>query len=93
MRPRWLLPKGFVVLGISVDDPVARLEPYVEQLKMNYPVLLGLDRDDVKDAFGPIVGFPTTFLIGRGGTICRQHVGFTPKDVFEREIRALLSAP
>src|SRR5205085_2520345 len=83
-------PRGFVILGVSVDDPVSALKPFVDQFKMTYPVLIGLDRDDVKDAFGPPVGFPTSFVIGRDGKVCREHPGFTPKDQFEREVEALL---
>jgi len=86
-------PRGFVVLGVSIDDSVSKLKPFVERFKMNYPVLLGLDRDDVKDAFGPLVGFPTSVLIGRDGRICHRHVGFAPKEQFEQEIKALLSGP
>jgi peroxiredoxin len=83
-------PQGFVVLGVSVDDPVSKLRPFAAQLKMNYPVLVGMGRDDLQEAFGPLLGFPTAFLIGRDGRICKQHTGFTPKDQFEREIKALL---
>jgi len=83
-------PQGFVVLGVSIDDPVAKLTPFAAQFKMNYPVLVGLGRDDLKDAFGPLVGFPTSFLIGRDGKVCSQHTGFAPKDTFEREIKSLL---
>jgi peroxiredoxin len=83
-------PLGFVVLGVSIDDPVAKLKPFAAQFKMNYPVLVGLGRDDVKDAFGPIVGYPTSFLIGRDGRICTQHTGLAPKEEFEREIKALI---
>ena len=83
-------PRGFVALGISVDDPVSKLKPYVAQLKMNYPVLIGNGRDDVQKAFGPIWGLPTSFLIGRDGRICKKHTGFATKDQFEREIKALL---
>jgi cytochrome c biogenesis protein CcmG/thiol:disulfide interchange protein DsbE len=82
--------QGLVVLGVSVDDPVSRLKPFAQQLKMNYPVLVGLDRDDVKNAFGPPPGYPTSFIIGRDGKICAQHTGFVPKDEIEREIKALL---
>ena len=84
--------RGFVVLGVSVDDPVSKLEPFVTRYKMNYPVLIGDARDDVKDAYGPLVGFPTSVLIGRDGTICKTHVGFAPKEQFERDINALLPA-
>ena len=57
---------------------------------MDYPVLIGDGRDDVKDAFGPLYGFPTTFLINREGDICHQHTGYAPKEQFEQEILSLL---
>ncbi|MBI2150021.1 MAG: TlpA family protein disulfide reductase [Acidobacteria bacterium] len=82
--------QGFVVLGVSVDDPVSKLKSFAKELRMNYPVLVGLDRDDVKDAFGPPPGYPTSFIIGRDGKICSQHTGFAPKEEFERKIKALL---
>ena len=43
-----------MILGVSVDDPVEKLKPYAAQMKMNYPVLVGVGRDDVQDAFGPL---------------------------------------
>jgi peroxiredoxin len=82
--------RGLVVLGISVDDTIDKLKPFAAQYKMNYPVLVGLDRDDVQDAYGPIWGIPTTFIIGRNGQICRKHTGMATKQQFEKEILALL---
>jgi peroxiredoxin len=82
--------RGFVILGVSVDDPVPALKAFAKQFKMNYPVLPGADRDDIKDAFGPLYGFPTSFIISRDGRICTQHTGFAPKEEFERAIKALL---
>jgi peroxiredoxin len=83
-------PQGFVVLGVSIDDPVAKLKPFATQFKINYPVLVGLGQDDLQDAFGPLVGYPTSFLIGRDGTICTRHTGLAPKERFEREIKTLM---
>jgi len=82
--------KGVAVIGVSVDDPVLALRPFVTQFNMSYPVLVGLGRDDVERAFGPFYGFPTSVLIGRDGKICKEHVGLTPREQFEREIKALL---
>lgn len=84
-------PQGFVVLGVSVDDPVSKLKPFAAKLKMNYPVLVGAGHDDLQESFGPLIGFPTSFLIGRDGKICTEHTGLVPKEQFEREIRALLN--
>ena len=81
---------GLQIVGISVDDTADKLAPYVRDMKMNYPVLQGLDHDDVQEAYGPIVGIPVSVLISRDGKICATHTGLTGKDVFEREIKALL---
>jgi thiol-disulfide isomerase/thioredoxin len=81
---------GLQVIGVSVDDPQARLAPYVAQMKMNYPVLQGLDHDDIQDAYGPMFGIPVTIVISRDGKLCAKHVGLSSKDRFEAEIKSLL---
>src|SRR2546426_3206209 len=53
--------QGLQVLGFSVDDPVPALKDYAAQMKMNYPILVGMGHEDVQDAFGPMPGLPTTF--------------------------------
>ncbi len=78
------------VLGISVDDTPEDVQPYAEQLKMNYPVLIGLNRTDVEESYGPFLGIPQTFIVARDGTICRKHAGIASKERFEAEIKALL---
>ena len=82
--------RGLQFVGIQVEDSPELLKPFADEYKINYPVLKGTDRDDVVDAFGPIFGIPTTVVISRDGRICRKHPGYTKKDVFEREIKALL---
>ncbi len=47
-----------VVLGFSVDDPVEKMRPYAEEYKINYPLLVGNGREDVQEAFGPLVRHP-----------------------------------
>lgn len=81
---------GLQVVGVSTDDTLDKLKPFAAQMKMNYTVLQGLDRDDVQEAFGPIFGLPVTFLISRDGKICFKHVGLGPKPEFEKAIKALL---
>ncbi len=81
---------GLVVVGYSVDDDAPKAKAFADQFKMNYPVLLGLGREDVQDAFGPIWGIPASFIISRDGRVCQKHLGIAPKAVFEKEIKALL---
>ena len=82
--------KGFVVLGVSQDDDPETLREFAKEFRMNYPVLVGKDSPEVIDAQGPVWGLPTTFLIGRDGSICRKHLGPATKEDFEREIKPLL---
>jgi len=82
---------GLQVVGVSVDDTVDKLQPYVAKFKMNYPVLQGLMHDDIQDAYGPMWAIPVTALISRDGRVCAKHQGMSPKDAFENEIKALLS--
>ena len=79
-----------VVLGFSVDDPAEKMRPYAEEYKVNYPLLVGNGREDVQNAFGPLLGIPVSVIIGRDGIIAKKHTGIATKEQFEREIQALL---
>ena len=83
-------PQGLQVVGVSVDDTVEMLRPYVKDLKMNYPVLLGLHHDDIQDAYGPLWGIPVTAVISRDARICAKHSGMSSKENIEKEIKSLL---
>ncbi|HEX4346331.1 MAG TPA: TlpA disulfide reductase family protein [Vicinamibacterales bacterium] len=85
-------PSGFVMVGVSTDDTLALLAPYVASMKMHYTVLQGRGHDEVAAAFGPLGGLPTAFVISRDGKICATHAGKTDTAVFEREIAGLLRA-
>jgi cytochrome c biogenesis protein CcmG/thiol:disulfide interchange protein DsbE len=83
-------PNDLVVLGVSIDDTPEKLKPYAAGKKMNYPVLVGRDREDVQDAFGPLFGIPVSVFIDRDGKITRRHSGIATKAQFEKEIKGLL---
>src|SRR5262245_43222717 len=83
--------QGVEIVGIDVEEPAAKLRPYVQQMKMTYPILLTGSRSDaITSAFGVTVGLPTTVVLNRDGTICRRRVGLTRKPVFEQILKALL---
>src|SRR4051794_31948510 len=81
---------GLQVVGVSIDDTLDKLKPFVSQYKMNYTVLQGLDHDDMQDAYGPMFGVPVTVVISRTGKICKKHVGLGSKPDFENAIKSLL---
>jgi hypothetical protein len=78
------------VVGVSIDDTLDKLKPFVSQMKMNYVVLQGLNHDDMQDAFGPMFGVPVTVVISRDGKSCFKHVGLSSKPDFENQIKSLL---
>ncbi len=82
-------PKGFVVIGLSVDEGgpkvVARL---VEQEKINYPVLMA-DRATAR-AFGGIAGIPTSFLVNRKGHVVKKYPGYVPHGLLARDVEEIL---
>ena len=81
-------PRGFTVLGVSLDEQGWKvLHPFLEEKKVNYPVVLG--DDEIADRYG-IQAMPTTFLIDRQGMITASHVGLIDRSQFEAEIEALL---
>jgi thiol-disulfide isomerase/thioredoxin len=82
--------KGLMVLGISEDDSPETLRTFATEWKVNYPMLVGLGEEKLFDAYGPLIGLPTSVIVGRDGAVCGRHVGAATKEEFEREIKALL---
>jgi len=82
--------KGFAVLGVSMDeDGWTVVKPYLQQLKINYRIVLGNDK--VGDAYGGVDSLPTTLLIDRQGRIAATHVGLSGgKEDFQNDIVHLL---
>jgi peroxiredoxin len=81
--------KGFTVIGVSMDEGGwQEVRPFVEEMKMNYPVLIG--NDDTAAAFGGVDVLPTTLIIDKQGRIIATHQGLTSKDEFEKAIESLL---
>ena len=79
-----------VVLGFSVDDTVEKMKPYATDFGINYPLLVGLGREDVQDAYGPLWALPLTVIIGRDGKIEYRHTGIATQEEFDQAIRAAI---
>jgi peroxiredoxin len=84
--------QGFEIVGLLTQDDPANAPAFIDKFKMNYRVLDANDQEALEDAYGPLFGLPTSFLISKDGLICRTHIGFSPKEQFEREIQALLAS-
>jgi thiol-disulfide isomerase/thioredoxin len=83
--------QGLQIVGISIDDSDRELRDFYRKFKMNYPVIAGDQK--LAQAYGGILGLPTTFVIGRDGRIHGKHTGSTDFGALEQEVAALLRLP
>jgi len=82
--------QGLEILGVSVSDSREDLQPFASRFKINYPLLVGLDHDDLMETYGAAEAIPVTVLIARTGAICDRHMGLMDLEQVEREIKSLL---
>ncbi|MBM3839549.1 MAG: TlpA family protein disulfide reductase [Verrucomicrobia bacterium] len=81
--------EGLVIVGVSLDDQGPKIvKPFMKKYEINYPIVM--DDGKTADLFGGVEAIPTTFVIDREGKIAHKHVGYAPKNQFEKEIKALL---
>jgi thiol-disulfide isomerase/thioredoxin len=80
--------KGFEVLGVNLSDENPDVSGFLKQKNIHYTNLVGNDK--IQELYGPISGFPTTFIIDRGGTIREHFTGGQPPSVIENAVRQLL---
>jgi len=91
-------PQGFTVLGVAMDVEGARVvETYFRderfevngaERQMNYPIVLG--NDDIDQAFGGLIGLPTSLVISRDGRIVKRFIGLVNHEYIQKEIEGLL---
>ncbi|HZV59105.1 MAG TPA: TlpA disulfide reductase family protein [Candidatus Eremiobacteraceae bacterium] len=90
--------KGFVVLGIAMDDEgKSVVAPFVEKerfevngqkVPMSYPILIG--NDATGNQFGGLLGYPTSFLISRDGKIVKKVQGLVSYGEISKAIESQL---
>jgi peroxiredoxin len=81
---------GLVILGVSIDEDLARAKEFGASMHVSYPMLF--DTGDVTGSPYDIEKLPLTLLIDRGGTVRYSNVGFKRGDekAYLEQIRELL---
>ncbi|NTW48663.1 MAG: TlpA family protein disulfide reductase [Chlorobiales bacterium] len=85
--------KNFSFIGIAVGDELDKVQSFVRDKGINYPVAMG--NESVTDAYGQFIeggmrGIPTTFVINTKGEILGHFVGSRDKATFEEAIQQAL---
>jgi thiol-disulfide isomerase/thioredoxin len=68
--------RGFTVLGISLDtdsDAAAKVARFSSSHGITYPVLIA---DETVSMTYKVMSIPTSFLIGKDGTIIASYIGY-----------------
>jgi len=82
--------QGLVVLGVSIDKQgESVVKPFMEKHGVTYPVVI--DRGTIMDKYGPTMGIPTTYIIGREGNLQYFAVGALTKRELEPRLKKLLN--
>ena len=81
---------GLVVLGISVDEDLARAREFAGAMKVSYPILFDTGSDIGRDY--QLQKMPLTILVDRAGVVRYSNVGFKRGDerAYLDHIRELL---
>lgn len=82
--------QGFSMIGVSLVTQDESKE-FAGKVGINYPVIV--DDGSVSKAYGPIRSIPTTFIIGKDSKIAKIYIGYRSMDVFEKDIKELLTKP
>lgn len=84
---RDLEARGLSVVGVSTYDGPDGVRAFWNDIKQDYPVLLG---DQSVEAKFAVSGLPTTFILDREGRIRAKIVGERRRDSFEAAVKPLL---
>lgn len=81
--------KGFEIVGIALDQEGWEVvKPYMEKMKINYPIVLG--DGPLTVAYGGVEAIPTTFLVDKEGYIIGKRIGLLQKSILENSLKKLL---
>lgn len=81
-------PRGFTLLGVSLDEEASAVGPFIKEYAVNYPVLLSAG---VPPEGYVLPGIPTAFLLSRDGQIRRKYFGPQSYETLSKDVAALLA--
>ena len=69
--------KGLEILGISVSDNKKQLKNFTKSFAVDYPLLYGSARDmnNIMKDYGGVYAVPSSFLVGKEGSIIWSYPG------------------
>jgi len=80
--------RGLAVVAVSFRDEPGTVRQYARELGLTIPLVLD-SAGDIRQSYG-VIGFPTSFLIGRDGRAVARAIG--PREWTTAEARTLIES-
>ena len=82
--------KGFVLLGVNIDDKSELAKKMIKELKINFPVLF--DKTQSTSETYDLQAMPSTFIVDKNGIIRFSHYGYKSgyEKKYEKDVKSLL---
>ena len=82
--------QGFEVIAVNLDKTRAESEPFIAATQPEFTIAFD-PRGETAEQY-KVMGMPSSYLIGRDGTLHHSHIGFREKDraALELQIEELL---
>jgi thiol-disulfide isomerase/thioredoxin len=81
--------RGLTILGISVDDTPEDIRAFAKEFGVNYPLLVGLGKEDALASLGYFGGVPMSIFIRADGVVVHRLTGIATTEAWERRIESL----
>lgn len=80
--------RGVEVIGVTMDEDLAAVPPFVESYQIKYPILTpGYDPNLSPDG----MALPTTFLYDKNGRLAKKYTGIVLESTFKSDVEVLLN--
>ena len=77
------------ILGVSVGDTPAELQAFAKEFRMNYPVLVSTDQDEMLEQYEAAFQIPISWFVKKDGTVYLKKLGSESPEWFDAQVRAL----
>lgn len=81
-------PRGVVMVGVSLDEDLSDIPPFVASYEIPYQIVLPGDDPNI-DPDG--IALPTTFLYDKNGRLAKKYTGIVLASTLRSDIETLLS--
>lgn len=85
--------ENFEIIAINMgnrDGSMPNIDSFIEEYKINYPVITAKDNHKISKLFGEVRAIPTMFLLDKEGKINQTYMGITPLEMIETDIKRVL---